>query len=458
MSVEVRPVGVTCQLACSYCYEESMREQQRHHRYNREAVLEAIQKLPKNQHWSLFGGEALILPLADLEELLSLSHTMSGTSGIQTNGALITDKHIDLFVKYKTHVGISLDGPDELNDSRWAGTLDATRKQTQRTHAAIRALVDKSKCGPEYAHLLPSLIVTLHAGNCSAERFPRFMTWLHELDAMGIKHLNMHLMEMDHNADRLYLPQDELSERLIYIWKQSGTFNNLNISKFNEIKSLLRGRIDTNVVCHWKPCDPWNTSAVHGIENDGSPSHCSRTNKDGKNWLPAEGSGVSDTNSQFAGHAGTTQFERQMALYVTPQEHGGCNGCQYWLMCFGHCPGEGEKSDAKSAGDWRMRTSHCSSIKRLFAEGERQLKFSNVTPLTEHPRRQEMEKYLYTRWANGQRGDLAAALQMISSTPTSNSPAVMGHGDAPHADVPHRDARHTDVPHRDIAHGDKTTC
>jgi len=117
-----------------------MREQQRSHRYNREAVLAAIDKLGPNDHYSLFGGEALILPLKDLEELLQIAHTRFGRSGVQTNGSLITNAHIDLFTKYNTHVGISMDGPDDLNDSRWAGTLDATRKRTERTMWSLKEL------------------------------------------------------------------------------------------------------------------------------------------------------------------------------------------------------------------------------------------------------------------------------------------------------------------------------
>jgi uncharacterized protein len=146
MSIEVRPVGVTCNLRCDYCYEEKTREESgRSYRYDKEAVLAAIDKLKPGDHWSLFGGEALILNMTDLEELLKLGFDRNGKSGIQTNGSLITEAHIELFRKYKTHIGISLDGPDELNDSRWAGTEEATRAATAKTHNAIRRLCVDAK-------------------------------------------------------------------------------------------------------------------------------------------------------------------------------------------------------------------------------------------------------------------------------------------------------------------------
>src|SRR5690349_19759983 len=99
MSIEVRPVGVTCNLRCKYCYEAPMREEQAVHRYNPEAVKAAIAKLGPHDFFSLFGGEALLIPLPQVEELLKLSFDKHGQSGIQTNGSLITEKHIEVFHK-----------------------------------------------------------------------------------------------------------------------------------------------------------------------------------------------------------------------------------------------------------------------------------------------------------------------------------------------------------------------
>ena len=60
--------------------------------------------------FTLFGGEPLLLPLADLEELWSWGLQQFGGTSLQTNGVLVTDAHIQLFKKYRVHVGISLDG------------------------------------------------------------------------------------------------------------------------------------------------------------------------------------------------------------------------------------------------------------------------------------------------------------------------------------------------------------
>ena len=66
---------------------------------------------------------------------MALGPRKYGSNGIQTNGVLINDEHIRMFRDYKVHVGVSVDGPGELNDSRWAGTLERTREATAKTEA-----------------------------------------------------------------------------------------------------------------------------------------------------------------------------------------------------------------------------------------------------------------------------------------------------------------------------------
>jgi uncharacterized protein len=411
MSIEVLPVGITCQLNCTYCYQASIRDNDPAQRYNREAVIAAIKKL--DGEWSLFGGECLILPLKDVEELLALGFAKYGKTGLQTNGALITPAHIEVFKKYKTHVGISLDGPDELNDSRWAGTLDATRKQTARTQWAIKALSD-AKCPP-------SIIITLHAGNASKDRFPKLVQWFRELDAMGITAVNPHVMELDSDADTLYLPQDELSDRLIDLWNLESELSGLRFTKFQEVLKLLRGKDD--VACIWHACDPQNTAAVQAIDNTGAPSLCLRTVKDGKTWLPAEGSGHDAT---LIGHPGTRYHQRQLALYVTPQDDGGCKDCPYWMACLGQCPGEGEK------GDWRTRSHYCLTWKKLFAEGERRLRLVGEKPFTQWANRKHMEELMYDMWVQGQSPTLATLIKQHNESVAKGMVPVKGgyHGDS----------------------------
>src|SRR5687767_9821594 len=115
MSVELRPFGVRCNLQCHYCYQNPQREAGNVARsYDLAKMKEAV--LRQGGPFTLFGGEPLLTRRADLEELFRWGYETFGGSGLQTNGALITDEHIRLFKKYSVRVGISLDGPGELND------------------------------------------------------------------------------------------------------------------------------------------------------------------------------------------------------------------------------------------------------------------------------------------------------------------------------------------------------
>lgn len=412
MSTEVLPVGVQCNLGCTYCYEGDLRDATRgQEKYQREAVLASIDKL--DNPFSLFGGEPLILHKTHLEELLALSYKKWGYSGVQTNGSLITEWHIEMFRKYKTAVGISLDGPGELNDTRWAGTLEATRKQTEKTLHAIKRLCEEG--------LKPSLIITLQSGNCSKERFPRFVEWIRELDEMGITYVNPHVLELDYKANDVFLNQAELGDRLVDLWNLQETLKNLRFSKFQEVLNLLRG--DDAKTCHWHACDPLNTAAVQSIDYDGAPSVCKRTFKGGQRWLPAEGSGE---NASFVGHPGNRHRTRQLALAVTPQELGGCQGCEFWLLCMGQCPGEGEGQD------WRKRSSYCATWKTLFNEGARRLRAIGVTPFSDWKDRKHIEDLMYDIWVRGGSDSYGNLVRNYKdATAKGMKPAVGGyHGDS----------------------------
>lgn len=453
MSIEVRPVGVTCNLRCSYCYEQSIRDVHPTMRYNREAVISQIQSA--THEWALFGGEALVLPLKDIEELLRLGYEKWGRTGIQTNGTLITPEHVELFHRYNTHIGISLDGPDELNDSRWAGTLEATRTATTKTLAAIDMLLARAAI-TKNSRLVPSLIITLYAGNASEEAWPKMKTWLIDLDQRGIKSINFHVMELDYDAtadSKFYLPHNRLKEVILELWELSTTFTNIKVLNFREIINLLRGE-EEKAMCVWRTCDPWNTAAVQGLEGDGSPSHCTRTNKDGIDWLPAEGHGV-ETTWQIGNFYKNKRFhERQLSLYVTPQEHGGCKDCRFWIFCKGQCPGTGEESNSGQYGDWRLRSSYCQTWKDMFEEGERRLKEVGERSLSLSENLKEIEHRFYETWKCGNEINVSAVIADVNKNRMSNQSKNIIHLDMIGPDIDGKDKRHYDgfttLEHQDV--------
>lgn len=369
MGVELRPFGVACNLACTYCYQNPMRAAGNLRQgYSMERMKAALDLA--GSPFTLFGGEPLLMRLEELEEIFAYGFEKHGQNGIQTNGALIRDEHVELFRRYNVQVGVSIDGPGELNDAR----LDRKRSRTRETTARIEANIARL-CRE---HRPPGLIVTLHRGNAAAGHLPAMYQWMRDLDGIGIQSVRLHVLEVDDDetAGALVLSGRENVEAMLGFARLQGELRSLRFDLIEEMKGLLRGD-DRRASCVWHACDPYSTKAVRGIEGNGQSSNCGRTNKDGVDYLPADRHG----------------YERTLALYHTAQEDGGCQGCRFFLMCAGQCPG------TAIGGDWRNRSEHCSIWKYLFATLENQLIREGEVPLSILPTRGDREAEAVTRWA-----------------------------------------------------------
>lgn len=446
MSIEVLPYGMKCNLKCTYCYEEAIRCHPDHKptKYDAAKMHDRLDNL--KDYWVLFGGEALLMPLSQLEDLLKIGFANNGRTGVQTNATLITERHVELFAKYNTHCGISMDGPEELNDARWVDNLDATRKMTARSVWAYRRLVEKAReIGND--NLVPSFIINLHKLNCAPDRLPKLLSWLDELDGLGIRYAQYHFLDLDYQASDLYLPPDQLNDAILALWRWQDQSHTLKFSEFSEMLTSLRG--GATHTCIWHACDPWNTVSVEGLNGDGTPTQCGRAgSNDGVDWTPAEGWGTPSV-SRSSGWVGARSHERQMSLYVTPQEHGGCKDCRFWMMCMGHCPGSGLQTDIDKQGDWRLRSTYCESYKAIFSEGERRLLAVGEQPVSLWTNRKQMEDRMFTLWSEGREPTLVGVVaEANGSLPKWHD--ASGHGD--HADLTNH---HGDTPHGD-SHGDHT--
>ena len=86
MTVELRPLGVACNLRCQYCYQNPQRDAGNvPHDYDMEQMQAAIEA--EGGPFTLFGGEPLLVPLRDLEELWAWGLERYGRNALQTNGA-----------------------------------------------------------------------------------------------------------------------------------------------------------------------------------------------------------------------------------------------------------------------------------------------------------------------------------------------------------------------------------
>ena len=124
-------IASRCNLDCDYCYEYNMGDDSWRKepsvisedtlniavsRINEHAKANAL----KNINISLHGGEPLLVGYKRFEKIISIIKSKLSDynvdMGIQTNAVLINDSFLELFLKEKISVGISLDGPPKYND------------------------------------------------------------------------------------------------------------------------------------------------------------------------------------------------------------------------------------------------------------------------------------------------------------------------------------------------------
>lgn len=325
------------------------------------SILKVIRQIKKQgADFTIFGGEPLLTPIKALNLLFAYGHKHYGKNGIQTNGTLITERHIEMFKKYNVHVGVSSDGPRELSDVRASRAhATATKTLTALTHRSIEILLKRGvRC---------SLIVTIHADNARGDRLEILVDWLTDLASKGLRSARVHLMELDNpeKSRRLVLTPEENATAV----QRLSAIKGLDVDLLSEMRRNLLNDF-SHSSCVWRGCDPYTTPAVVGIDADGTLSNCGRVNKDGVNYRK------SDTPSN----------ERVLALYRTPYSEGGCGGCRFFLACKGQCPGTGEQ------GDWRNRTSHCATLLLLFTKLERELVLEGKEPVSLRKDRVSLEE------------------------------------------------------------------
>lgn len=395
-----------CNLKCYGCFEpEDQRMQGAGMKYNFEAIRKSLDEIWKGPYHgadvTLHGGECLMVPLPELDRLLGLIYNLSwdakkgtvkGVSSIMTNGTLITDEHIKLFKKWNTYVGMSIDGPQELNV--WRGPDTSNAELTKRYNEELMETVRKLRRN----NIPVSLICCLHTMNAGTpEKRERLRKWLLELKELGITQGRFNPIFTDLH------PEMQLDARnLSQIWINLHSWNKKYGLKWNPVVDMeeqLKGNPNHRASCSHGQCDPYETKTI-SVLPDGTIGLCDKTF--GAGMIPRSRDGKA--------------CGRYEALSQTE-----CAGCRLWKFCGGGCPVEAPMSD------WRGKTRWCEALKITYGYIEKQLGVKAVLPVNEPQR--------FDEGRNAPHGDAP-------------------HGDAPHGDSLHEDAFHGDIPHGDSAHGD----
>ncbi len=347
-----------CNMQCAYCYEHDTRSVGRHRYYDLDAMLATAQRLREQtgDTVSLHGGECLLLAKRDLDRLLKALYEMQGSSGIQTNASLIDDDHIRMFKKYKTHVGVSVDGLWPLNRGR------TDEAGTNKILTNIRRMREANvSVGP---------IIVLSTFNAETpEQRELLKEFLLDLKAIGITGGRLNLVQH---------PKCELTpEQAREAYLDLGSFvlaePGFQFQPFRDIVDNLCGfGLGT---CVFSQCPFYATPAGKAIMGDGSLSSCLKTAVDGVPFIQSD----------------RPDYTRYDILRAIPREQGGCGGCRYWRICYGNCPTEGEN------GDWRNKSRFCDAWYATYEMIEKRLKalLPNIQLITDETVKPEDEKRDY---------------------------------------------------------------
>ena len=158
-------VASRCNLDCSYCYvyhmgDEAWRLQPKHMPVAVQlATVRQLADLYSRQGQPLsvvlHGGEPLVIGTRRLRRLCQqLRRALPPPCGVhvQTNGVLLTDEIIDIFVQFSVGVSISIDGPSEVHDR---ARVDHTGHGShQHVAKAIARLTSRRDAMPLFAGVL----------------------------------------------------------------------------------------------------------------------------------------------------------------------------------------------------------------------------------------------------------------------------------------------------------------
>jgi uncharacterized protein len=332
---------LSCNLGCNGCYEsEIFRENNNQPEpYDLDAIIKTT--LAKTDgHIGLHGGEALLMPVADLERMMQTAQNSGRSIGVQTNLSLLNDRHIELFKEYRMGVGVSLNGPADLNrdrsvvpHSRSLPVLDdlaaRTDEMTERIHRNIERLVE--------AKVPVSIICVLSKTNAGDPgKLKRLIAWANDLgERLGIWSIRFNPLHDDYGGGDIELSEQSAAAVYLRLCKETLGDPRRMWLPFREYVDNLWGL--GCQPCWHGGCDVYQTAAVHAVLGDGSEGNCLRTAKDGVAYLR-------DTQ---------TIDMRGQVLKQTPYEDGGCKNCRHWRVCKGGCPSEGLD------GDWRNRSRFC---------------------------------------------------------------------------------------------------
>ena len=323
-----------CPVGCEYCFGSPSEDI----KYDLNKMIDTFKQIyVRGDAVTLHGGEVCTLPIKDLRCILEKIRSVMGndTIGLQTSLFGATKQHIALLKKFNVSVGVSVDGPPELNTLRGPRDPNANaiyQKRLIKTIDAIRH-PDGSFGG----------IVVLTKHNATGDNLEKLVSWAKKVKFQG-RFNPMFVPNWNPCADAIRLTPDELKLAWIRLTDELLINHQLKWEPMREFIDNLLG-ISSFSPCIVGRCD-YTSTTCKTIMGNGEVARCDRCFQDG-----------------YYQRSNTRNYVRSRMLKITE-----CAGCKYYEVCGGGCPGEAFD------GDFRHKTYFCDAYYSLYEYLETRLR------------------------------------------------------------------------------------
>ncbi len=359
MIIIIKPT-YACNFRCKYCYLSNDTKSS-HKLFDAEfaeSVIDQIKKIlsnkPKQKLTFIWhGGEPLLWGVENYRRIFSYMERelidVDFKNSLQTNLSLINEEYIDLFLRYNVHVGFSLDGTKEMNDSQRVdsfgnGTFDTIMQKVdmcRKKGLNIGCIIVGSR--KHIGHILE-----LYSFLCENKLNFKF----NPLFSAG---------EACTNIEDIGITTDEYAQMAIELFDlwYNDTEHHIKESNFEEITSNL---ISNNPSCclFGKNCQ----DNFFAIAPTGDVMPCGRF-CDATLKQYAYGNLHKETLAEILPRIKQSEAYKR-SEYI---EKSNCKQCKYFDICHGGCLHDG----FLKSGDFKSKTFLCSAYKKIFTHIDKRL-------------------------------------------------------------------------------------
>lgn len=318
----MKPVGAKCNLNCNYCYYKS-KDKGEKTLMDRRVLEEFIRQylsFPQSEFQFIWhGGEPTLAGVDFFENVVSIQQFYGKekkiSNEIQTNATLLDEKWIDFFEKNQFHIGVSVDGPQEIHDTyRKDHSGKGSFKKVMEGISSLRR--SKLEWG--------ALVVLTDKSLGSEEKIFDFLVSnkIYNFDLLPVISLDKKTNALDDYSISL----GEFCEAMVKIftlwWKLDDP--KIHVRLFNEMIQALLKETPLRCICNSPGCANYLT-----LDWDGTIYPCEAfagiEDFNFGNILDAALSEIL-VNSRYQNFATKTK--------VMDLE---CNHCKWWRICPGRC-------------------------------------------------------------------------------------------------------------------------